>query len=267
MHHAAESRRANPCYDSIRPFAHCLDYATAPSLEQLNELARQAQPQPCNAQGQALRFVAQTPLTASMDYETCIYTSGDVPTRPLNWHDAFNALAWLSFPSSKAALNGRHVAARDEPTAKKPRSAVKDALTLFDECGVIVVSDRADLLALVRDFSWKELFWLRRRDVQQHMKFFTFGHGLMAQLLTPYMGLTAKALLFTIASTWLQANQEALLQHVDATTRTLIASPGSMLQGRDLAPLPVLGIPGWATENEDEAYYDNLDYFRPGRRA
>jgi len=27
----------------------------------------------------------------------------------------------------------------------------------------------------------------------------------------------------------------------------------------------VLGVPGWCADNESESYYDDLDYFRPGR--
>jgi hypothetical protein len=34
--------------------------------------------------------------------------SGEVATRPDNRHDLFNALIWLAFPRSKAAMNRRH---------------------------------------------------------------------------------------------------------------------------------------------------------------
>ena len=33
----------------------------------------------------------------------------------------------------------------------------------------------------------------------------------------------------------------------------------------ELAPLPVLGVPGWWPDNEAQGFYDNSDYFRPGR--
>jgi len=38
-------------------------------------------------------------------------------------------------------------------------------------------------------------------------------------------------------------------------------------KGRDLAPLPVLGVPGWWAENNRGEFYDDTGYFRPGRRA
>lgn len=35
---------------------------------------------------------------------------------------------------------------------------------------------------------------------------------------------------------------------------------------RQLAPLPVQGIPGWDPANASAAYYANQDIFRPARR-
>jgi len=39
-------------------------------------------------------------------YELHIAQTGEVETRPGNWHDLFNALAWVAFPRRKAAING-----------------------------------------------------------------------------------------------------------------------------------------------------------------
>ncbi len=266
-----KSRMDACCYDSIRQAACQLDFAAGrvPGLAELNELVTVIRPPLCNAKGRAIRFVPQVSTVAlsAADYESNILASGEVPSRDGNWHDTFNALVWLTFPNTKSAINVRHVAAWKESLITKSRGPLQDALTLFDECGVIVASDREDLLELIRNFSWQELFWTRRREVQQHMKFITFGHGLMEQLLVPYVGLTGKALLLKVESAWLQTNQDELLQHMDATTRAVIASPGTLRRGQDLAPLPVLGIPGWAVENEQQSYYDHRDYFRAGRRA
>jgi len=43
-----------------------------------------------------------------------------------------------------------------------------------------------------------------------------------------------------------------------ATVRSL-GTPGA------LTPLPLLGVPGWWSANEDAAFYDNARYFRSGR--
>ena len=40
-----------------------------------------------------------------------------------------------------------------------------------------------------------------------------------------------------------------------------------MTHGRELSPLPVLGVPGWWKDNEQESFYDNTGYFRPGRAS
>jgi hypothetical protein len=262
----AFERRLNACgYDSIRVLAQQLDFSGGriPGTDELNRLAQLT---PATTQsGHAIHFTPQNMDPGAKGYEMQIFATGQVPTRPNTMHDVFNALVWLTFPATKAAINARHIAARDARNENGNRGPVQDALTLFDECGVIVVGDRPELLALIETFQWKELFWQRREAVNQHMKFFLFGHGLMAQLLDPFIGLVGKALLINIESAWLQANIQGLLQHVDARSRTWIASPAGLSRGRDLAPLPVLGIPGWSAENNNEKYYDNTDYFRPGR--
>ena len=275
------------CYDSIRAAVRQLDFAAGlvPEIDALNQLAQQRAQPIVNACGHAIRFAAQYVNPAALDYESQIFASGIVPTRPNNIHDLFNALVWLTFPHTKAAINGRHIAARAENAGSRNRGPVQDALTLFDECGVVVASDRPDLLEMITAFQWKKLFWKHRAAVKQHMRFFLFGHGLMEQMLAPYVGLTGKALLLNIDTAWLEASgpgprpprrppsTSALLQHIDASSRALtewpraIASAASLSQGSDLAPLPLLGIPGWAPENETESYYDDAQYFRAGRRG
>jgi hypothetical protein len=257
------------CYDSIRKLACQLDFPArrCANIENLNRLAQRVHPPVTIAGGKRLCFVAQEFGSARLNYEMQIFQTGAVPTRPGSIHDVFNALAWLTFPHTKAALNARQAAAQRAAATASKRTAAQDALTLFDECGVIVASDRPDLLALIAGFEWKQLFWQRRDEVTRHMKFFLFGHGLMEQLLKPYVGLTGKALLIAVESAWLEAAPDAASSHIDATSCALIASAGALCYSRELAPLPVLGIPGWTPENGAEAYYDNLKYFRPGRRA
>jgi hypothetical protein len=117
----------------------------------------------------------------------------------------------------------------------------------------------------VRDFAWKELLWGRRRDVIVHMRFYPFGHGLCAQALQPFVGLTGKALLLDVDENFLHAPSEAQLHALDGQLAALVAS--GLDHSRQLAPLPLLGIPGYTQDNEQESYYDNQDYFRPGRRV
>ena len=264
----AQGQLLDACfYDSIRAAAAPLNLADElPSIAGLNRLAQIQAPPVRTESGHAIRFTAQAMDPSAIGYEAQIFATGSIPTRPNCVHDFFNALVWLTFPRTKAAINARHIAARDRLDGGN-RGPVQDALTLFDECGVIVVSDEPRLLELIDGFQWKELFWHQRAAVKQHMKFFLFGHGLMEQLLDPFVGLVGKALLINVAPACLETSTSALLQHIDAKSRVLIGSAANLSRGRDLAPLPLLGIPGWSAENEAEKYYDNTDYFRPGRRT
>ncbi len=204
--------------------------------------------------GAPLRFVA--PPDDGLNYELRIRDRGEVATRPGNPHDLLNAQAWLDFPLTKAALNRLHcdALARQQGTR---RSAVRDALTLFDESGLIVSSDRPELLALLRGFNWKPLFWQQRAAVKAAMRFDVLGHALAEKLLDPYKGITAHALI-------LDTPGSTSREQCDALAAAALPALGST---RDLAPVPVLGIPGWSPASEDAAYYEDTAIFRPGRRA
>jgi hypothetical protein len=55
------------------------------------------------------------------------------------------------------------------------------------------------------------------------------------------------------------------MNYADVQLAALVADPQAIQSTRQLAPLPVLGIPGWCAENAQAAYYDDTEYFRPGR--
>jgi hypothetical protein len=89
-----------------------------------------------------------------------------------------------------------------------------------------------------------------------------FGHGLYEKALSPFIGLTGHAILFPVEESFFALPFEAQIEQLDSYFEgvfSTIATP------RDLCPLPLLGVPGWANENEDPAYYDNEAYFRQGR--
>jgi hypothetical protein len=202
-----------------------------------------------------------------LDYEARCYLTGELETREENWHDLFNALVWLTFPRAKAKINTRHYHALQGSPDSNKRSPERDALTLFDECGVIVASDDASLLDLLRGFSWKELFWRRRHDLLTHMRVYLFGHGLYEQALQPYIGLTGKAVLFSVESSFLELPLEWQLASLDDELAALIGNTEKFKRTSELSPLPILGVPGWMDGNGEEIFYDNTAYFRPGRRS
>ncbi len=253
---AARRLLATPFFDAIRSSLLSLSPAHWPHLTDLNALAVANQLQ--NVTGAPLRFVAAVDSGLSaMAYETQIAVSGNVPTRQ-NWHDLFNAMQWLAYPKTKAVINAAHakLLASGGQAEARARSIPRDVLTMVDESGMIVASTDESLLQLIRDFQWKRLFVDRRDEVTRNMRFVLVGHGLLEKSLSPFVGLTAKAILLPVD------------QHLnlDEPAAAWLCAEANLWSARNLAPLPLLGIPGWDTRNHDPRFYDNTDYFRPGYR-
>jgi len=217
-----------------------------------------------NAAGQPIRFVPAASASPHASYEGRIFDSGEIATREHNWHDLFNALAWLAMPRTKCELNRLHCEHALGETGH--RGAVRDALTLFDESGVLIVCADASLPPLLADFQWRALFVQRRADVQRHMRFFVLGHALQEQMLRPYPGVTGKALVLDCDAAFMHRPLPEQLRELDARTAQSISRPGALASTRALSPLPLLGIPGWDPANAEAGYYDNTNVFRPGRR-
>jgi hypothetical protein len=224
-----------------------------------------------NAAGLPLRFVSQEPKSGKPEdkYEARIYLQGEVQVRSRNWHDLFNALVWLTFPKSKAALNRRHFLALEQMTSegKQNRGPTQDALTLFDEGGVIVACSDSRLAQWLADFKWKELFWVNREAVIASMNFFLFGHAIYEKALQPFTGVTGRGVIFLVAADFFAAALEQQLRMLDEKLAGYLNNPQHFNRTVELVPIPILGIPGWNTENERESYYENEAYFRVGRKV
>ena len=241
-----------------------------PRLADLQEMLDVRQPPVCNARGMPLRLVAPGGKPASLDekYEARVYLKGELQVRKDHWHDYFNVLVWLAFPEAKGALNARHYAAlRAQGAARSPnRGPAQDALTLFDEGGVIVASEDDELLACLREWRWKDLFWTHRARLQARMRFYLFGHALYEKALRPFRGITGRGILLKTGDGLLAAPLQKQLAVVDARVAAHLSDPASLAATRELAVVPILGVPGWCADNENEAFYNDVDYFRPGRR-
>jgi len=223
---------------------------------------------PRNADGLLLRPVAM-PAGGAATYERRISATGELAVRPESWHDRLNVLAWCLFPQAKAALNARHVA--DLARADAPvRSRVRDALTLFDEDGLVVACADPSLAALVRAHRWTELFVDRRADVASRLACVPFGHALLEKLLDPFVGLTAKVRFVDVPPAWFDAPWPERVATLDANLAAALGDPADFTTPRVLAPLPVLGLPGWWAANTDPRFFENRGYFRaspePGSR-
>lgn len=255
----------SPFFAAVAPLLARLPAGRFPELFELNALLR---PAVVSGGGVQIRFVEPGPEDRAFEahYEVRAFREGAVATRAGNAHDLFNALAWMTFPRAKAAINSGHYArllARGG--AGGPRGAARDALTLFDESGVIVVSAAPELLDLLRGFQWKRLFWERRAEVIAAMRVYVIGHAIMEKAIAPYAGLAAKAVLFEVGADFLAASPEAQLAQLDAPAAARLAELAESGSARDFAPLPLLGLPGWCADNANAGYYDNAAHFRPGR--
>ena len=253
----------SPAFEPLRTAAACLALDAWPANSALNECARQALSKACNASGVPITFIGDD-LDDGLGYEQRIHTRGEVLRRSRDWHDLLNALVWMTFPRAKAALNARHVAEMALETPGR-RGRARDALTLFDEGGVIVCASQPDLLQQVRDFHWKDLFWRRRGDFQSRAAVYVFGHAMYQKLLDPFLGVSALALLYAVDDDFWDLPCVQQVCHVDVLAAATLSDPRIVTTPRDLAPFPILGVPGWFAHNENEGFYDNQQYFRPGR--
>ncbi len=259
-------------YAPLHPFIDCFEEEHFPTLQDQNALLAAQQPTIKTLSGHTVRFVPQEygKLPFEAQYEPRCYLKGEVPTRENNWHDLLNALIWFVFPKAKAAINQRHYLAlttEDKATLPSQRGTVRDTNTLFDESGVVVAYADDELAALLRNFQWKELFWQRRAQVQTSMGFYLFGHGLYEKALTPYVGMTGQGLLLPVAQEFFSWPMPQRMAHLDSKLAEYLNAPQHCRSTRELTPVPLLGIPGWAAENEHAAYYDNTHYFRSGRHG
>jgi len=221
--------------------------------------------------GKTLKVVPQDgkPGHFHEHYAPRVFLTGEVQTRTENWHDFFQFLTWFMFPKTKAVINSVHVpsaqARIENNAAQGRRSPIENMLSLFDEGGAVILCSDESLLQLIRDFKWKELFWQRRHELAEKLKLITFGHALYEKGLSPYVGMTANCILFHTSEVLLHQSNQQQLDWIDAELSNLFSEGVRYVKPKDLSPFPLLGLPGWDDNNAVEAYYDNQQYFRPGR--
>jgi hypothetical protein len=220
-----------------------------------------------NAAWQPLRFVPQEALPDGTAYEEFIGATGCVPTRD-NLHDFFNALVWLTFPRIKRQLNALQSAQIALAGVGKSRGPARDGATIFDEnCALLVVRDSDQGRALVdalRGHRWQEAFCRRRAAFGAEAQVWLFGHALMEKLVAPRKAITAHTRVIVAGEGYFALDHDAQRDWIDEhEARALAAEP---LSTACFTPLPVLGVPGWWPQQDDEFYAD-ASVFRPKRAA
>lgn len=201
--------------------------------------------------GAPVRFVPQAELPAGLAYEQFIFEQQRVPTRD-GLHDFFNGLVWLRFPGAKRRLNQLQAAQIAADGVLPVRGPVRDAITVFDENAALLQAPDAlwDALA-ARD--WPQLF-ITLRPLWAQARLTLFGHALLEKLVQPRKAITAHVyrvpldLATDALDAWLAQDLQA-----------------SRLAGKPFVPLPVLGVPGWWSPNNDPAFYADAQVFRPPR--
>ncbi|MES1998611.1 MAG: DUF3025 domain-containing protein [Pseudomonadota bacterium] len=213
-----------------------------------------------NTLGLPICFIPDGTASPELSYEARIYHTGQVATRTHNWHDYFNALAWLSWPLSKAALNALHLRAG----LSAQRNRARDALTMLDESGVVVACADPALGQHLIQAEWTTLFVTRRRAVQAGMGFYLIGHSLYEKALSAYPAMTGKCTLLRVSADFFALDMAAQLTQLDAALalRLLNQPPRSPVE---YAPLPLFGIPGISADSEQPAFYADAQIFRNRR--
>lgn len=126
---------------------------------------------------------------------------------------------------------------------------------MIDENGVLVITERADIVESLRTHDWPRLFQDRRSAWPTEVNVIVFGHALLQKLVQPYKSITAHAL--HVALPALTPRHEVDHQMAAALDQQLSSSV--------LMPLPVLGVPGWCEQNENPDFYSDRTVFRPAK--
>ena len=239
-----------------------------PSAEQLGGLLSASA---VNDAGLPIRFVAGQMLGGG-NYETRIFETGEVSTRADNWHDLFNAMVWSRLPRIKAKLNAlhvRHMPGVDQGCVNQgTRGSTRDALTLFDESGVIVLSCDPSFLQALASRSWSEVFEQHSWAWQHSCRVVVTGHALLEKFLQPYKSLTAHALLIQTSHDFFSQSEEAQLSSIDKELANQLATGQVLVSPACLSPLPLMGIPGWwPLGDQDVDFYRDRQVFRPAPDA
>ncbi len=231
----------------------------------------------CTGRGLPLQFGPQAILPEGHAYEHWIAQTGIVPTRD-NYHDRLNALVWLTYPLTKAALNREQAEAIETQTEPSRRGPVRDAATLWDENLALIVERTPDqqLKSLLEQANWHELFVAQRSRWGSQWQVYCFGHALLEKLMSPYKAITAH----TIVLTGQEHRDDGDIDNgIDNGGRGSIHDQRTAMESLDdqlsqrvsaamspavFRPLPVMGIPGWdPAQDQDDFYQDTAVFRRP----
>ena len=211
---------------------------------------------------QGWRFVPQHCLPPDQAYETFIHEQRSIPTRD-NFHDFFNALMWLHWPQVKQQLNRLQACALAEQRQPGARGPLRDAITVLDENGGLLLAPAALIEALQRR-DWQQAF-VAGRALWAQARLLPLGHAFLEKLLQPRLPLCVHLLCVP----WEQAASLHLhspLAAVDAWLASSALLQPQVLALKPFVAMPVAAVPGWHAGNAHAAFYANASVFRPLRK-
>jgi hypothetical protein len=225
------------------------------------------------------RFVCQDQLSNDPRYyEEIIFEDDVIPTRASTWHDFFNGLMWLSFNKTKAYMNQLHIE-QSKRYGLVPRTKVRNHVTHFDECGLVLFIHGDTLLkslhAYFSEQNWDAIFVSLKAHWHKQIMPVVIGHANYEMLLKPFIGLTGKVLLVSTPESLLDSQksngelkawQDQRVEYDHLLHKHLIEN-AVFEQNKPFYPLPILGVPGWHYEAQTSAFYANKQYFMPKRRS
>jgi hypothetical protein len=211
--------------------------------------------------------LVKQPPSMSIPYEEWIFNHQTIPTRA-NWHDYLNSLIWAVFPNTKRKLN--QIQAQEIKQHGIDRTFVRDAGTLFDENGAVLLMEKAHWENRLRERDWIGALWKDRNLFCEETRLILFGHALLEKLFNPYKAITAHVLCVPVDLNLLngfdwqwgwkdekhnQQCDEVLVKHINHLyeNKQWISSV--------FTPVPVAGIPGWAKE-QNLTFYKDQQVFR-----
>ena len=224
---------------------------------------------------QTLQFVSQNALPEGEAYEHFIGTTGNIPTRD-NLHDLFNGSIWLTFPKTKAVLNYYHMLEIAKQGISERRGRVRDTITVFDENGAVLVTADPSIGEALIDFDWQASLVTPRDkwddptqpDDSAQAAVYIFGHALLEQLLRPRKPLCAHSIVIHVTQSFFTLPLAERIRFLDDKVAeymdTLLSKDD--VTPRQLAPLPILGVPHFWAENAVPSFYEDSYVFRRGRR-
>jgi hypothetical protein len=163
----------------------------------------------------------------------------------------------------------------EEPTGSKNRGRVRDTITVFDENGAILVTSVTSIGEALIDFDWQNSlvkprrYWDKMDSPSKDAKaaVYIFGHALLEQLIYPRKPLCAHSVVIHVSQDFFALSKLDRISYLDDKLseymNDLLAQSG--VTPRQLAPLPILGVPYFWSDNSEVSFYEDTFVFRSGR--